>query len=155
MRCQECGADPSDDSACLDHFHALLAAEVHNEELRGTHGLTVLIYHLQHPSLTKPWYQVYGRQVMRRAFGAGEDWGDVLMESHPRRIGRRADAEVARLKAAGGSTMPGWVVTRPIAGESTVTTVSPEAPSGQAAQVLAWAKSVAEHRFLAGGNLGP
>ena len=48
--------------------------------------------------------------------------------------------------------MPAWVITRPIAGELTVTTVSPEAPSGQAEQVLAWARSVAEHRFLDGRN---
>lgn len=113
------------------------------------HGLTVLIYSLQHPSLTKPWYQIFGSEVMRRVFGDGERWGDVLMESHPKRIGRRADAEVARLKAAGGAEMPDWVIAQPIAGELTVTAVSPTAPSGQTEQVLAWAKSVAEHRFLA------
>jgi hypothetical protein len=148
MRCSECGADLPDEITCLDGFHALLAAETDNAELRGMHGLTVLTYHLQHPSLTKPWYQRFGKQVMRRVFSDGEDWGDVLMETHPRRIGRRADADVARLKATGGSTMPEWVVSRPIAGEMTVTTVSIEAPAGQAEQVLAWARSVAEHRFL-------
>jgi hypothetical protein len=152
MRCRECGADPPGESICLDHFHALLAAEVANAELRGMHGLTVLTYHLQHASLTKPWYQVFGKEVMRRVFATGEDWGNVLMESHPRRIGRRADAEVARLKAAGGATMPDWVVARPIAGEVTVTAVSPGAPSGQTEQILAWAKSVAEHRFLDGNH---
>lgn len=112
------------------------------------HGLTVLTYHLQHPSLTRPWYQIYGKVVMRRVFADGEHWGDVLMETHPRRIGRRADAEVARLKTAGGPTMPAWVITQPLAGELTVTTVSPEEPAGQAEQVLAWARSVAEYRFL-------
>lgn len=148
MLCDECGADPPGEKTCLDGFHALLAAETENAELRAMHGLTVLTYHLQHPSLTKPWYQVYGRGAMRRVFGDGEEWGDVLMETHPRRIGRRADAEVARFKAAAGSSMPEWIITRPIAGELTVTTVSSEAPSGQTEQVLAWARSVAEHRFL-------
>ena len=152
MRCEECGADPPGESMCLDYFHALLAAEVENAELRSMHGLTVLTYHLQHPSLTKPWYQVFGKEVMRRVFADGEDWGNVLMESHPRRIGRRADAEVARLKAAGGATMPGWVVTQPIAGEITVAAVSPGAPSGQTEQILAWARSVAEHRYIDGNH---
>jgi hypothetical protein len=148
MRCDECGADLPGPATCLDHFHALLAAETVNTELRALHGLTVLTYHLQHPSLTKPWYQVYGKDVMRRVFEDGEDWGEVLMETHPRRIGRRADDAVARLKAAGGAAMPEWVVTEPVAGELTVTAVSPEAASGQAEQVLAWARSVAERRFL-------
>ena len=106
MRCAECGADVPNNETCLDRFHALLAAEAENEELRRMHGLTVLTYHLQHPSLTKPWYQLFGAHVLQRVFGQGEDWGDVLMEIHPRRIGRRADAAVARLKAAEGPTMP-------------------------------------------------
>jgi hypothetical protein len=148
MRCEECGADPPGETTCLDHLHELLAAETENAELRGMHGLTVLTCHLQHPSLTKPWYQVFVKQVLRRVFGDGEAWGDVLMETHPRRIGRHADAEIARLKDAGGLTMSEWVITQPIMGEMTVTAVSPEAPSGQAEQALAWARSVAEHRFL-------
>ena len=154
MRCEECGADPPGEANCLDSFHALLAAETDNAELRDRHGLTVLTYHLQHPSLTKPRYQMLGKQVMRRVFADGEDWGDVLMETHPGRIGRRADAEVARLKAAGGSTMLAWVVGRPIAGELTVTSVSSKALSGQTEQVMAWARSVAERRFLDGRRRG-
>ena len=112
------------------------------------HGLTVLTYHLQHPSLTKPWFQRFGADVFQRVFGQGEDWGNVLMETHPRRIGRRADAAVARLKAAGGPTMPDWVVSQPIAGELTIAAIDPDASPGPAPQILAWARSVAEHRVL-------
>ena len=113
------------------------------------HGLTVLTYYLQHPSLTKPWYQGFGAAVMRRVFAAGEEWGDVLMETHPRGVGRRqADAAVARLKASTGGTMPEWVITRPIPGELTVAAVDPTAPGGQADAIMAWARSVAEHRFI-------
>jgi hypothetical protein len=113
------------------------------------HGLTVLTYHLQHPSLTKPWYQVYGARVMWRVFAQGEHWADVLMETHPRRIGRRADAAVARLKAGGPPSMPEWVIAQPIAGELTIASIALDAPAGQAAQILVWARSVAEHRFVA------
>jgi hypothetical protein len=152
MRCGECGAESGGDETCLDRFHALLAAEDDNEELRQMHGLTVLTYHLQHPSLTKPWYQLFGARVLQRVFGHGEDWGEVLMETHPRRIGRRADAAVARLKAAGGPTMPSWVVSHPIAGELTIATMDPDASPGPAHQVLAWAQSVAEQRYLCPGD---
>ena len=152
MRCEECGADIPGDETCLGRFHVLLAAEIDNEELRGMHGLTVLTYHMQHPSLTKPWYQLFGARVLQRVFGRGEDWGDVLMETHPRRNGRRADAAVARLKAAAGPTMPDWVVSHPIAGELTIATIDPGASPGPAQQVLAWARSVAEQRYLRTGD---
>lgn len=148
MRCDECGADPPGEERCLDRFHALLAAEDRNEELRRMHGLTVLTYHLQHPGLTKPWYQVFGREVMRRVFGRGEAWQAVLLETHPRGIGRRADAVVARIKAAGPPTMPVWVVGTPVPGEATIASVDLEAASGQERAILAWARSVAAHRFL-------
>jgi len=148
MRCDECGAEFSGDETCLARFHALLAAEVDNEELRQMHGLTVLTYHLQHPTLTKPWYQNFGAGVLQRVFGQGDDLGEVLMETHPTRIGRRADAGIARLKAAGGSAMPNWVVTHPIAGELTIATIDPDPSPGPAQQILAWARSVAEHRYL-------
>src|SRR3954452_14700301 len=114
-----------DDETWLDRFHTMLAGEVGNEELRQMHGLTVLMYHLHHPTLTKPWYQISGAGVFQRMFGRGEDWGDVLTEIHPRRIGRRADPAIARLKAAAGFTMPNWVVSHPFAGESTNATIDP------------------------------
>ena len=72
MRCEECGADPHGMAMCRDYVHALLAAEVEREELQRMHGLTVLTCHLQHPSLTKPWYQMFGAEVMRRVFAGGE-----------------------------------------------------------------------------------
>src|SRR5215203_1439444 len=125
MLCDECGVEFSGDETCLAHFHALLAAEVDNEELRQMHGLTVLTYHLQHPSLTKPWYQLFGARVLQRVFGQGEDWGDVLMEPHPRRIGRPAAAAVARLKAAAAPTLPSWVISHPTAGELPIATIEP------------------------------
>lgn len=149
MQCPECGAELPGDETCLSRFHELLAAETHNDELRQMHGLTVLTYHLQHPSLTKPWYQLYGAEVMPRIFGNGEDWLTVLLAGHPRGVGRRQSAKaVAELKARGGAEMPDWVITTPISGELTVNAVDPDAPSGQSEQVLAWAQSVAEHRYL-------
>jgi hypothetical protein len=125
----------------------LLAAEVDNEELRRMHGLAVLTYHMQHPSLTKPWYQITGAEWLRRIFKQGESWGDVLVEEHPRGVGRqRSAAAIAKRKAAGEATMPDWVVLEPIPGELTVADVDLVAASGQCPQVMQWARSVAEKR---------
>jgi hypothetical protein len=147
MRCSACGVDLPGEEACLDRFHALLAAEVGNEELRRMHGLTVLTYHMQHPSLTKPWYQITGAEWLQRIFGQGESWGDVLLEDHPRGVGRqRSAAAIAKRKAAAGTAMPGWVALEPIPGELTVADVDLVAASGQGDQVMRWARSVAEKR---------
>lgn len=151
MECTECGAVLPGEEACQDRFHALLAAEHHNQELLQMHGLTVLTYHLQHPSLTKPWYQAAGYDAMRRSFGQGRDWLEVLMEG--RRSGT-AERDVTRWKAeyrSYGTTMPPWVVTRPVPGELTVADVDAEAPSGQTEAVLAWGRSVAEGRVRRSG----
>jgi hypothetical protein len=160
----ECGADLPEAETCEGRFHALLAAEAENEELRCMHGLTVLTYHLQHPSRTKPWYQEFGAEVLRRAYGRGIDWTDAVaaVAGRPggfdhernrwRQVGPQKSWERAlnERKAAAGSEMPAWVVATPIAGEATVGTVDPGAASRQADQVLAWARSVAAHRFLDG-----
>lgn len=136
-------------ATCIEQFHALLAAEATNDELRRMHGLTVMTYFLQHPSLSKPWYQVWGRETTRRIFGQGEDWRTVLLEEHPRGVGRqRAAAMTAARKAAGPAAMPDWVIAKPISGELTIRAVDPDAAAGQEAQVLAWARSVARHRYL-------
>jgi hypothetical protein len=147
VRCAECGALLPGDETCRDRFHLLLAAEVDNAELAAMHGLTVLTYHMQHPSLTKPWFQVYGAEALRRVFARGEDWGAVLLEEHPRGVGRRRSAAaIAARKAAAPPTMPEWVAAHPIAGELTIASIDPIAASGQSEQVLAWARSVAQDR---------
>ena len=147
--CGECGAALPASGACIDHFHALLAAEVDNRELGEAHVLTVLTYYLQHPSLCKPWYLDWGREVMRRIFGDGEPWRSVLLEAHPRGVGRRRSASaLVRIKAGGGTELPAWLVRQPPPGELIVTSIDAAARAGQTAQVEAWARSVAEHRFL-------
>jgi hypothetical protein len=151
MVCTECGAILPGDETCRDRFHALLAAEVHNTELMHVHGLTVLTYHLQHPSLTKPWYQAAGYDLMRRMFEPGRDWQEVLMAGQRQGTAQR---EAARWKQSYGSVMPPEVVTEPVAGEMTVADIDPEAPSGQGERVVAWARSVAEGRVRSSGLVG-
>lgn len=167
MRCPECGADLPGEEACEGRFGSLLAAEVVNEELARLHGLTVLTHHPQHPSRTRPWYQMAGVTIMRRVFDRGDDWPEALAatlarvggfdreRNRWRQVGARKGWEHAlnERRVAAGREMPAWVITEPIPGEVTVGAVDPDAPFGQTRQVWAWARSVAEHRIL--GRAGP
>ena len=146
MRCAECGADMGEET-CLDRFQALLGAEYHSPEAGQMHGLTVLTFHIQHPSLTKPWYQVSGYEFLRRMFGEGRDghdWGEVLTEGGM----QQRQKNVTRWKATMGPNMPPEIVTQPLPGEMTVADLDPDAPPGHAGRVLAWARSVATSRVL-------
>ncbi len=54
-KCPECGAPLEDVSICRANFEQLLAWETEDMETLGqVHHLTVLCYHLQHPSLYSP-----------------------------------------------------------------------------------------------------
>jgi hypothetical protein len=53
--CPECGSDWSESKTCHDHFNQLLFWELENLVLfQQAHHLSVLSYHLQHPSLYSP-----------------------------------------------------------------------------------------------------
>lgn len=168
MRCAAGGAALPGAETREDRCHALLAAEVENAELARMHRLTVLTYHLQHPSRTKPWYRTFGAEVMRRVFGDGGDWREALatvagrpggydhVRERWRQVGPQKGWERAlnRRKAAAGTAMPEWIAAEPIGGEATVADLDPAAPAGQEERVLAWARSVALHRFLGDGEHG-
>src|SRR5512147_743298 len=53
-RCPECGAAWADGNTCTDYFHQMLFWEAEDPSLGIVHHLTVLCYHLQHPSLYSP-----------------------------------------------------------------------------------------------------
>ena len=149
MRCAECGAELPGEERCKDRFHVLLAAEQHHPEAAAMHGLFVLAYHAQHPSLCKPWLRAAHRESLREIFGQGRPWREVL--SWPQDRTRRQEA-VARVKErfAGAPGMPAFG--HPVAGEITVADlVTPGSlgyPSEYPSEVESWAKSLAENRFL-------
>ena len=149
MRCSECGAELPGGETCLDRFHALLAAEQDHPAAAAMHGLFVLTYHAQHPSLCKPWVRSFQRDTLRAVFGEGRDWREVLAWPADR---ARRQAAVDRAKAAYAGDRDPPEAGAPVAGEATVAVLpapgSPRYPSEYPARVEAWARSVAEHRFL-------
>jgi Family of unknown function (DUF5946) len=52
--CPECRAVWRDEKTCQDHFYQMLFWETENQGYGEVHHLTVLCYHLQHPSLYSP-----------------------------------------------------------------------------------------------------
>jgi hypothetical protein len=144
--CQHCGASFSDDTTCADRFSELLLAEGHDQGLAQMHALTVLTYHVQHPQLTRPWYQIEAREALRRVFEDGEPVDAVFV----RRRGaesRAYGAALARRKHAAGNAMPSWVTDRPVLGEMTVRDLDPAIHGGWQERIMSWARSVAALRF--------
>jgi hypothetical protein len=142
MKCAECGAEWPGEDGCRERFHELLAAEVNSVEAQRMHGLTVLTYHTQHPSLTKPWYQVTAYEGMRRIFGegrAGDDWLQIMRYEW-------TQSSVKKIKAAGPAEMPPDIRTEPVEGEMTIANIEPSTPPDFEEKVLAWARSVARGR---------
>ena len=113
------------------------------------HGLFVLAYHTQHPSLCKPWLRAAHRESLREIFGKGRPWKEVL--SWPKGRARRQEA-VDRIKERFADTPGTPAFGNPVAGEMTVADVvtpgSPGYPSEYPSEVESWAKSLAENRFL-------
>jgi len=149
MKCAECGAELPGEEHCKDRFHTLLAAEQHHPEAAAMHGLFVLAYHAQHPSLCKPWLRAAYRETMRDIFGKGRPWREVL--AWPKDRMRRQEA-VDRVKERSAGVPETPAFGHPVAGEMTVadlgTPGSPGYPSEYPSEVEFWAKSVAENRFL-------
>ena len=54
LQCPECGAAWRDGQTCQDAFHLMLFWEAETPAYGEVHHLTVLCYHLQHPSLYSP-----------------------------------------------------------------------------------------------------
>jgi len=52
--CPECGAPGQEEKTCQDHFYQMLFWENEYPGHGAVHHLTVLCYHLQHPSLYSP-----------------------------------------------------------------------------------------------------
>jgi hypothetical protein len=149
VECRECGAILPGDEGCIDRFHLLLAAEQHYPEAAAMHGLFVLTYYAQHPSLSKLWLRGCQREVMREIFGQGRDWREVLAWPTSR---QRRQYAVDQQKERFADVPETRVFGHPITGEKTVASLSMPGSTGYPSkypdEVSAWAKSVAEHRLL-------
>lgn len=146
VRCQECGAEPSADQTCGGRFSDLLLAESEDAGLARMHGLTVLTYHMQHPALTKPWWQIEARALLRCLITEGEPYDQVFVR-YRGEASRIRGGQVADRKTRAGSAMPEWVRFGEIRSELTVADLDPALRGGWEVRVNRWARSVASLRF--------
>ena len=151
MYCKECGASLPGEEGCYDRFGALLSAE--REEAGNLteafyfHGLTVTTYYLQHAGglgYTKRYMVDGAEQALRRIFSEGRDQAEVFP------TGQRAVRQqaAAQAKAAPGANYPITTVVGPLEGELTIASIDPNNMTGHKERIMAWARSVAEHRVL-------
>lgn len=141
MRYAACGADLSGGETCLDRFHAVLDADCLGvPETFAAHGPVVFAYHPRHPSRAKPWLRAAYREGVKEICGRERGWRAVLADT-------RRPGVVDRLKPASTADETP-VVGGQIVGELTIAEIDPAIPSSHVARVEAWARSVAEHRFL-------
>ena len=151
MLCQECGANLPGEESCLDRFGALLAAE---RDAAGeitaaftVHGLLVMTFYLQHAGgigYTKRWMVDGAERALRQIFQEGRDHAEVLPAGQ--RVSRQKAA--AKAKAAPDANEPITKIVGPLEGELTIATLDPANLTGHVERVIAWARSVAEHRVI-------
>ena len=149
MKCTECGAELPGDETCLDRFAAVLAAE--RDEAGNltvafeTHGLTVMTFYLQHAGgsgYTKRWMLKGAEAAMRQIFVEGRNQAEVLLTGQ--RATRQKAATIA--KTAPGAHDLITTSAGPQPGELTIATLDPASLEDHFERVMAWARSVAEHR---------
>lgn len=137
--CPECGAAWTDERRCRDCFDQMLAWEFEDPGGAGAvHHLTVLCYHLQHPSLYSP----DGLAWARAALAEFVEQGTSPQEMR-RRSARALDSGTRAWKVTGApasyAVQPHWTLT--------VVDAAAGERAGHCARVQAWARSV--HAALA------
>lgn len=134
--CPECGAALAGTTTCQDHFHQMLYWETEVPARGEVHHLTVLCYHLQHPSLYSP-------DGSRHALGLLEDF--VAQGKAPAEMRQRQRQQVASDQRAWKITArPGahGAYDRPIAWTMTAAGVVAGGADAYCDSVRLWAASI-------------
>lgn len=132
--CPECGAAWADGRTCRDAFDQMLAWEFEDPGGAGAvHHLTVLCYHLQHPSLYTPEGLAWARAGLKAFVAEG-----VSPQEMRRRSRRALDSGTRTWQVTGApasyALQPRWTLTVVDAGAGD--------KAGHCARVEAWARSV-------------
>ena len=135
QNCPECGADWKNQT-CQDNFGQLLSWEAENPALAEVHHLTVLCYHLQHPSLYSPEALAGARELLTEF---------VVHGTPPAKIRRRNRAKVdsgKRTWPIGGTAERHGKYGRSISWQLTVCDVVAGGAANYCTMVKKWARSV-------------
>ena len=134
--CPECGAVLTDGQTCEDYFHQMLYWEAEHPTYGEVHHLTVLCYHLQHPSLYSP----DGLNEARRLLVEFVEWGTSPVEVRQRNrdyvdSGRRTWKIIATATSRGSYNQS-------VKWNMTAADVVMDGPENYCDNVRAWAHSI-------------
>jgi hypothetical protein len=135
-KCPECRSAWQDGITCRDHFEQMLAWEFEYPEINTVHNLTVVCYHLQHPSL-------YSLEGLRGAIQLLAEFldGGITPQEVRRRDGQKLDSGVRKYKIKGTPASHG-AYPSPIHWTMTAADVIAGGPALYDQNVKKWARSV-------------
>jgi len=134
--CPECGTVWHEGQTCQDHFYQMLAWEYENPDNLAVHHLTVLCYHLQHPSLYSP-------EGLRGAIRLLDDFvGRGLTPEQARKRDRRVVNSHERTWKIKGTPESHGVYERPVHWTMTAANVIENGIDNYCNSVRAWARSM-------------
>jgi hypothetical protein len=112
-RCSECGARQPEGRTCQDDFYTLLGWETEYPGYGEVHHLTVLCYHLQHPSLYSTEGLAYAKQLLLDFLENGKTIGQIRRENRDKVSSTNRTWKVKGKPGAQGSyaNPPGWAMT--------------------------------------------
>lgn len=146
--CPECGSVWHDEETCQQHFHQMLAWEHENPANWAVHHLTVLCYHLQHPSLYSPEGLNGAMQLLERFLEQGATPQDVRRQQYAAMNSRNRSWKIKGTPASHGAYRS------PVQWTMTAAQVIANGADAYRESVRAWARSVYE-ALKVSGNLSP
>lgn len=145
-QCPECKAPWNEGRTCRDHFDQMLAWDFEDPGGAGAvHHLTVLCYHLQHPSR-------YSQEGLRYGKGLLVEFLNGAAPARVRKANRkRLDSGNREWSVGGNSGVPGFYE-HPVEWSMTAADVTAGGITEYCTRVRAWARSVYE-ALKSSGNL--
>jgi hypothetical protein len=146
--CPECRAKWSDARTCEDAFHQALTWDFEDPRAGSVHHLTVLCYHLQHPSLYSPEGLRYAKELLVEFLEKGKMPEIVRRENRETVRNSRRNWSVTSSPSVKGAHRipPMWTMT--------IRDVVEEGVESYLENVRAWAKSIVK-ALRESGTLSP
>ncbi len=138
MRCSECQAEWPEGQTCQDYFHQMLFWEAETPSLGVVHHLTVLCYHLQHPSLYSPTGVREGLQLLIGFVEEGRTTQQVRREKRERLSSTNRTEKITSRSGAQGS------YAQPVTWRMTAADVVAGGAEGYIENVQRWARMMLE-----------
>lgn len=145
-RCPECGAIWPEGKTCQDDFYQMLFWEAEDPTRGEVHHLTVLCYHLQHPSLYSPEGLIEAEKILVGFLDEKISPAEMVKRNRA-----KVDSGKRNWKIKATVTSHG-AYPRPISWKMTAADVVTGGPANYCENVRAWAQSILD-TLKESGNL--